>query len=271
MDRVQRLATIARMLPAILKSAQSYCDASRKLSEYPREFDVLQGYALEEAAKALILLDVVRCPPRRWNHSRRIVKRAVQHLARLIYAEMVGLRPANLEEIRTYVDAARQSHYLEGDLGEFIAANSLIDRRERALYADLEKLEEGDYRVVSPADDRTFSGSPHYIIELLKSMVRLGFFSERGIMIIAEVWGKLEFGLSNGFEECSSLMQETVEKLNSAGLIDAGATQDDYERVLLNWPFPMYSLDMSPVSVSLASLEAERERILAREAGVDYY
>ena len=125
MDRVQRLATIARMLPAILKSAQSYCDASRKLSEYPREFDVLQGYALEEAAKALILLDVVRCPPKRWNHSRRIVKRAVQHLARLIYAEMVGLRPANLEEIRTYVDAARQSHYLEGDLGEFIAANTI--------------------------------------------------------------------------------------------------------------------------------------------------
>lgn len=59
-----RLALIAEGLPIILESAQGFWKASQQLSELPREANVLEGFAEEEAAKVLILMDVVRCPPK---------------------------------------------------------------------------------------------------------------------------------------------------------------------------------------------------------------
>jgi hypothetical protein len=52
---------------------------------------VLQGYAEEEAAKILILMDAVRCPPKLLQEKLiRIIGWFHNHLARLIYADAVA-------------------------------------------------------------------------------------------------------------------------------------------------------------------------------------
>jgi hypothetical protein len=62
MKHGDRLDFIAEGLPLILDSARGLWNASRQLKDAPREATVLEGLAEQEAAKILILMDVVRCP-----------------------------------------------------------------------------------------------------------------------------------------------------------------------------------------------------------------
>jgi hypothetical protein len=60
MKHAERLDFIAEGLPLILESARGFWTASERLHDRPREADALEGHAEEEAAKILILLDIVR-------------------------------------------------------------------------------------------------------------------------------------------------------------------------------------------------------------------
>ena len=76
----------------ILRSANGAWDAAKQIrASNGRESAILEGVALEEAAKILILIDAVRCPaklvPSMMN---RFVDRFYDHLPRLIYAEAVS-------------------------------------------------------------------------------------------------------------------------------------------------------------------------------------
>jgi hypothetical protein len=83
-----RLSLIAEGLPIILNSAQGFWKASRQLDRLPREAKVLESFAEEEAAKVLILMDAVRCPPRLVpSRLKTVIGWFYDHLARLIYAE----------------------------------------------------------------------------------------------------------------------------------------------------------------------------------------
>ena len=62
MSLADRLTFIAEGLPLILASAQGFWSASVALAAMPREAEVLRGFAKEEAAKILVLMDLLRCP-----------------------------------------------------------------------------------------------------------------------------------------------------------------------------------------------------------------
>jgi hypothetical protein len=62
MKHDERLTFLAEGLPIILGSAQGLWAASQLLRTMPREADVLRNHAEEEAAKVLIVMDMVRCP-----------------------------------------------------------------------------------------------------------------------------------------------------------------------------------------------------------------
>ena len=62
MDREKRLFFFAEGFPIILCSARNYRNAALRIKDNPREARILNGYATEEAAKILILMDAVRCP-----------------------------------------------------------------------------------------------------------------------------------------------------------------------------------------------------------------
>ncbi len=86
MTGAARLAFIAEGLPIIFESAKSLMAASRALETFPRERSILEGHAAEECAKILILVDLVRCPPKRSAALTGTMMRwFYSHLARIIY------------------------------------------------------------------------------------------------------------------------------------------------------------------------------------------
>ncbi|MDB5393182.1 MAG: hypothetical protein JWM91_688, partial [Rhodospirillales bacterium] len=101
MSSKDRLAFIAEGLPIIFESAKSLVNAAEKLIDHPRERAVLKGHAEEEAAKILILIDVLRCPPK--IVSGRIglmIKWFYDHLARMIYANAQSWQAWRLDELQ---------------------------------------------------------------------------------------------------------------------------------------------------------------------------
>ena len=105
-----RLDFISEGLPIILQSAQGFWRAAETLEDNPREAAVLSGLAEEESAKALILIDLVRCPvPEVGKRIGRIVKKTLyDHLSRMIYANAQSWRPTNIAQLQEYVDKERQ-------------------------------------------------------------------------------------------------------------------------------------------------------------------
>jgi len=142
MPQSQQLGFIAQGLPVILSSAKGFWQAVGKLPDHVREALVLERHAEEEAAKVLILMDMVRCPahllPSRMGD---LVRCFYSHLARLLYAEAVTWRPTDVSELRQYIDSNRMSHDLEGEIGEYIVPNFAIFNRESVLYSDIAAYE----------------------------------------------------------------------------------------------------------------------------------
>ena len=144
MPERKRLPFMAEGLPVILDSAQSFWKAAQQLRDHGREARVLEGFAEEEAAKILILMDVVRCPPKLVaSKLGSLIGWFYDHLARLIYAEAVSWKPMNLAQLRDYVDQYRRGHYIEGYAGEYIVPNWAVYERESGLYADVEAYQDG--------------------------------------------------------------------------------------------------------------------------------
>jgi len=191
-----RLDFIAEGLPIILKSAQGFWNASRQLNRSPREARVLVGFAEEEAAKTLILLDIVRCPPAQVS-SRvgRIVKKVFyDHLARLIYAEAQSWKPVNVAQLQEYVDTKHQSHYLEGGMNEYIMPNWALYSRESAMYVDIEVYEDGKPQWNDPhrCSKVTMETKPIPLL-LTEALSALSLFSRAGVRATADVWGAVNF------------------------------------------------------------------------------
>jgi hypothetical protein len=148
----------------------------------PREADVLANHAEEEAAKILILMDIVRCPRRLCAAKIGImVKWFYDHLARLIYANAASWKPMQVAQLRDYVDNTRKAHYQEGGYGEYILPNWEIFGRESKLYADIEVYENGE-----PGWNarKSFAGSfPSLMpraLAVAEALSALGIFSPKG-------------------------------------------------------------------------------------------
>lgn len=69
----------------------------------------LGAIADEEAAKTLILLDLIRGGRNDQKQVRRQFGRFYDHLARGIYAELCGMRPGDFAEVRRFVVMCRPS------------------------------------------------------------------------------------------------------------------------------------------------------------------
>ena len=105
MPQSERLAFIADGLPIMLASARGFWQAAKQLDGQVREAVVLARHSEEEAAKVLILMDIVRCPKRLVSSKiGSMVKWFYCHLTRLIYAEAVSWKPNDVTELRRYVD-----------------------------------------------------------------------------------------------------------------------------------------------------------------------
>lgn len=265
-----RLDLVAEGLPIIAASAQGFWDASQKLEKGSREATVLEGFAEEEAAKALILVDLIRCPAKQVaRRAAAMIRTFYDHLGRLIYADAQHWCPTDVDQLREYVDQAREGHALEGYAGEYIVPNWTRYSREATLYADIEVYEDGVPQWSTPTGKMTksiFGGSPN-ALTLVEAMQLAGMFDRKGVDIVHGVWGKVDFVDSQGFEEQRQLTQAMFEQLSDARLISDAFADAHGHTLYNNWQIPMYALDFREVEIPLEDLEARREAAFRSEVG----
>ena len=277
MPHDKRLAILADGLPIILESSHGFWEASRQLKGMPREAEILEGFATEEAAKILILMDAVRCPKKLIpSKMGAIVGWFYDHLARLIYADAMTWKPIHVMQLREYVEPHRKAHFVGGYAGEYILPNWTVYERESRLYADIEAQEVGVIGWKKPTGSRPTGidyGLPSSMpraLELAEAMSALGLFTKGGLKATSEIWGQIEFADTQGHMDAKRLTQSLLERLIAEKLPSDDATDQHVNTLYHYWQLPMYDFDLSPIHVSLEELKSEQERLLWSEIGSQY-
>ncbi|TCQ71932.1 hypothetical protein EDF68_1233 [Ochrobactrum sp. BH3] len=265
----KRTAFIAEGLPILLESACGLYAASQKIADMPRESSVLKGHAEEEAAKILILMDIVRCPKKLVaGRIGTLMSWDYDHLSRLLYAEACQWHPVDLKELRKIIDNNRATHYLEGGMGEYILPNHLIYQRETRLYADIEGLDDGTLQWVAPnASIRLFDAKPNALV-VAEALSAIGAFSIKGINAISAVWNEVDFQDDTSHHESERLILASLEQLIKKKLATDAANEDHVRHLRGRWQMPLYALDMKAKAVEREALEEEQEHMLWAEMGV---
>ena len=191
MTSAVRREFIAEGLPILFDSATSLIRASEALQDWPREADILESQAQEECAKALILIDLMRCPANRTAaRTGPMMQWFYDHLARLIYADAQYWRPVTAADLQSYINNERKSHYLEGEYGEYIMPNWTLFRRESALYADVAADEVGKLQWMSPQrNPSVLPGLRPMAYKIVDALSAFGVFTPSGLEIMNQVWG----------------------------------------------------------------------------------
>jgi hypothetical protein len=273
MPERERLSLIAEGLPLVLKSSQGFWNAAQQLNDHPREANVLTGFASEEAAKILILMDVVRCPPKLVaSKLNKLIRWLYDRLARMIYAKAVSWKPTHLAQLRDYVDRERRGHYIEGYAGEYIMPNSSVYERENRLYVDVEAYQDGSLGWSAPNDVLyrgilPFSAFTPPALRVAEAMEQLGLFNPKGLQATSEIWGSVEYREKENPRDGRELTEQLLTRMHDEGLILDTAQNAHMSTLLWEWQIPMYNLDFSLIPVTLEELRAEQEQAYWNEVG----
>ncbi|MFI9569721.1 AbiV family abortive infection protein [Streptomyces rishiriensis] len=267
--KAERLTLIAEGLELLAEHVSTLRDDLIHLQEAGRSRGaaVIDGLASEEAAKMLILLDVVRMG---WSDTvavRGQLKNFYNHLARGIYARLIAGRPADLAEVRRYAESLRRELYLDGPNDvDWIFRNSVEADREESLYVDY-VTSEGDSAWITPArlSDLKLSSWPSMVVDLSLALHRLGCTSEKGLEIIAKEWDGFSLDDDTHWVKVEAINKRILNKLHAAGLCSDDLTRADIRLALEQWIFPLGGVDLSPIKVTKTELLAERERWVARQ------
>ncbi|MCF6221742.1 MAG: hypothetical protein L3J65_11570, partial [Robiginitomaculum sp.] len=281
----KRIDFIAAGLPLILEHAQKLYSDGARLSDSPSSAQILINGAKEEAAKILILMDVVRCPKKRIARDiKSLMKWFYDHLSRLIYADCVYWKPQNVPELKTYIRNHRKTHYLDGNMGEYIFPNMPLYEREAQLYVDVAVLEIEDAVWVSPLHDKfTPSNQKPSSLILAEALSGFGLFAPKSLKIIAEIWNNVDFkgdepiGRQSdwnemqkqqiGYGESVALMKQLFQRIQAEKLCEVVNMQDHISSIFQHWQFPLYDFDLSPIIITHEELKDEQDAMQAQEIG----
>jgi hypothetical protein len=269
MRHEDRLAFIAEGLPILLASSQGFQDAATHLHDRPREEDVMVSFADEEAAKILILLDIVRCPPAQVNqHIGKLMRWFYDHLARLVYAKATSWKPMSVGQLQRYVETECEEHTLEGFAGEYILPGGPLHERESALYADIQLHDDGELAWHEPRTRPSLFGPEESdALRVANAMDRLGMLSLDGLRIIASVWNGTRFSDEQTPRIAKALTQATLEQMEAAGLVPDSAEDGDVVTLHERWQLPMYELQINPTIQTMEELREAQVRMLNNEIG----
>lgn len=259
---------------AILEADAATLGASRR----DRGAAVLRSFAEEEAAKVLILFDLARVG---WKDDVAVgacLSAFYSHLARGLYGKAYDGSPADVAEVRRYVDGLRRQYYLDGPMDvDWIFGNEVLTNREERLYVDYIEDEKGDRRWAGPADRAAIFDEPFNsptvattVVRLIAAMRHIGLLTEQGLAATRAAWNGLVVNDAMHWSELRPVNVAVMENL-AALLGRAYAAEEDREAVryvVEHWIFPLSSLDLTIAKVELDDLKSERERWLAREMGI---
>ena len=107
---------------------------------------IVRELAEEEAAKVLILIDLIRCPLSEKQRREITAERFRNHVPKRIYAMACSYVPFNtFQELSAVVETESLPYYLDGpNNADWIFRNEILASRERQLYVDyVEEITEG--------------------------------------------------------------------------------------------------------------------------------
>ncbi len=232
---------------------------------------VLYSFAEEEAAKILIVLDLARCGWQNQALVKACLKNCYNHLSRGLYVTAYERSPADLAEVRRYLDQWRSQYYLDGPMEvDWIFGNWVITNREEALYADYVQDEHGNSRWTGPAERVALYNGFDYpvpagrVVRLVAAMWQVGLLTEAGLTATHAAW--------DGVLVDDAMHWSDLQPITAAALMDLAAQLGrDYSSdedkaaiaaVLDQWIFPLSELDLSMTEVDPDDLK--RARALAR-------
>ncbi len=265
-----RLATISEGIGHIVQNLRRLQEAAKVLhaAEHGQTSQILGGFAVEEAAKVLILIDVVRCPPSRHSDLSRTIGYFDKHLPKRIYADACNWRPVSFEELKQYAEKATLGHYLDGPKDvDWIFPNEVKARREWDIYVDYiadVTEENGEHMWMTPYGDNLFKSA--YVeplaITTVEALYCLGAGSTRGLNVIMKEWQEYDPELRHSV---GNLREQIVTTLRRLDAEDNGPeVRNAMTAVVENWPFPMWSLDLSRQrKADLAELRRTRGNLIA--------
>ncbi len=272
-----RLGTISEGIGYIVENLRRLQEAAKALhdAEHWQTSQIMEGFAVEEAAKVLILIDAVRCPPSRRNDLSRTVGYFDNHLAKRIYAEACSWRPGSFEELKQYAQQATRSHYLDGPKDvDWIFPNEFKARREGEIYVDYIKdvtEENGEYMWMAPYAANSLPKLPYVeprVVATVEALWRLGVGSKHGLNIIREESQDFDPELNGSLRDRGQRIAKTLDRMVQD--TDACRVQGARAVVMDNWPFPMWSLDLSEErkqrnerKADLAELRRKRRNLIA--------
>ena len=256
---------IADGVPLIVENAENLDAAAHRLfvaNEY-RVSEIIRGFAEEEAAKVLILLDAARCP----KESRRdTLKCFYNHLPKRIYALTCSFpNIPSFGELGELVAHERHPYYLDGPNSvDWIFTNSITTERERAIYVDyVRDITEtsSTYGWWNAPDVSGTDPGPYRhpeSVDLCRALCEAGAKSKDGLAVIAETW--------RGFVPEEDTSREALRKLIVSmltRLVEDGhgvSNQAVVSRIVSSWSFPLwpFRLHASPASKTVAELREER-------------
>ncbi len=262
----KRVDPIAEGLALLAEHVATLRRDARRLArnDRVRGFTVVAAQAEEEAAKALILLDLVRMG---WQDQAKAsiqVQRFYNHLVRRIYVEMAEMNPATFGEVRSIVDSMRPSLYLDGPNDvDWIYRNQILATREESLYVDYVHDEDGDRWVTPAAYDEMHFGHDLPVLDLIVAMHRMGLFARESLDVVSDAWSGVVLETDTHWVTVQARNRQILEALDARGRVPPEATPQDAGRVLDRWTFPLGTLELEERRVTVDDLQEMRERSLA--------
>lgn len=246
LPRKKMLDEIAVGLRLCLNSSNELATSADSLGEgHERARAILRLHAEEEAAKALMLIDLVRCPTSKQAERSRLANSMCLHLPRLIYAENCCWRPADFLELRRIVDDARVGSFRDGPNGhEYSFRNRMITEREELLYVD-RTCSDGafDWNAPTRASDLLMREG-FYALERLRALTAVGDHCREGLDIIDNAWSEFyPDDTKRWLDHVAPVNKDIVYQFRVRGWLQS-FRQGDIAK-LLEWPMPMYHLDLS--------------------------
>lgn len=233
-------------------------DAEAIHSTKTNSYDVLLAIAREEAAKALILFDAVRCP-RDSDHFQRQLEKFNDHLAKGICAEMCDWEPATFGELKRGIDRELDEFYLDGPNDyDWIFWNRIRSVRDGAMYVDYIECD-GEHSWVRP--HATADLVPHLtprVISVAAALKETGCSCPEALSVVRDLWQSITMHDESSRRELRALNYRTLEDTEAKGLLN-DRDQNAIGMIVNYLPFPIYDLDLRIRRNRQATLEAIRD------------
>ena len=214
---------------------------------------ILRHFATEEAAKVLVLLDTVRCPTEKSQEKAKTLECFNDHIGKAIYAKACEWRPANFQNMISYVEDERVMFYLDGPTGyDWIFQNCIEQSRQNLIYVDYMRniAEENEPRErywVYPYEnmfinDAFFSYNTPASVTLALALQQTNVTTVSGLSIIAEIWRSFTPTPNTEISELIDMNRLTIDTLYERGILDKNKLGTDEQITLLRWPFPLWPI-----------------------------